>query len=160
MYANETAAQMTGSSSVQGMLAASSSGLVSKYELIDEQGQPLPLDQLPHQRVLAGEREVQVMIGYTTAGSPQPFRWSLVKSRPVLDEKGQLTMAVSIIHDVTERMMIERRKDEFISMTSHELKTPVTSLKGFTNVLQRRLTKQEDAQTLHYLARMDAQSAQ
>jgi signal transduction histidine kinase len=42
-------------------------------------------------------------------------------------------------------------------MTSHELKTPVTSLKGFTNVLQRRLARQEDTQGLHYLARMDAQ---
>ncbi|MFL5694081.1 MAG: sensor histidine kinase [Ktedonobacteraceae bacterium] len=54
-------------------------------------------------------------------------------------------------------MQTERRKDEFISMTSHELKTPVTSLKGFTNVLQRRLTKQGDEQGLHYLARIDAQ---
>lgn len=66
-------------------------------------------------------------------------------------------MIVTIIHDITERMMVERRKDEFISMTSHELKTPVTSLKGFTNVLQRRLTGQGDTQGLHYLARMDAQ---
>jgi signal transduction histidine kinase len=66
-------------------------------------------------------------------------------------------MVISIIHDITERMIVERRKDEFISMTSHELRTPVTSLKGFTNVLQRRLTKQGDAQGLHYLARMDAQ---
>ncbi len=66
-------------------------------------------------------------------------------------------MVISIIHDITERMMVERRKDEFISMTSHELKTPVTSLKGFTNVLQRRLTKQSDTQGLHYLSRMDAQ---
>jgi signal transduction histidine kinase len=52
----------------------------------------------------------------------------------------------------------EARKDEFISMASHELKTPVTSLKGFTNILQRRLGKQGgDEQTLHYLSVMNAQ---
>jgi signal transduction histidine kinase len=33
----------------------------------------------------------------------------------------------------------------------------VTSLKGFTNVLQRRLTQQGDEKTLHYLSRMDFQ---
>ncbi|TMD82672.1 MAG: HAMP domain-containing histidine kinase, partial [Chloroflexi bacterium] len=38
-----------------------------------------------------------------------------------------------------------------------ELKTPVTSLKGFTHVLQRQLTKLGDEQGLHFLARMDAQ---
>jgi PAS domain S-box-containing protein len=51
----------------------------------------------------------------------------------------------------------EQRKDEFIGMASHELKTPITALKGFTNVLQRRLSKQSDAQSLYYLARMDVQ---
>jgi signal transduction histidine kinase len=66
-------------------------------------------------------------------------------------------MVVTIIHDITERVVAEQRKDEFISMTSHELKTPVTSLKGFTQVLQRRLAKQGDQQALHYLSRMDAQ---
>ena len=66
-------------------------------------------------------------------------------------------MVVTIVHDITERVLAEHRKDEFISMTSHELKTPVTSLKGFTNVLQRRLAKQGDLQGLHYLSRIDAQ---
>jgi signal transduction histidine kinase len=75
----------------------------------------------------------------------------------MFDEKQTIIMVITIIQDITERVQTERRKDEFISMASHELKTPVTSLKGFTNVLQRRLAKQGDEQSLHYLARMDAQ---
>jgi PAS domain S-box-containing protein len=61
------------------------------------------------------------------------------------------------IRDITERKELEQRKDEFISMASHELKTPVTSLKGFTHLLQRRLAKQGDGQALHFLDRIEAQ---
>jgi PAS domain S-box-containing protein len=61
------------------------------------------------------------------------------------------------LRDITERKELERRKDDFINMASHELKTPVTSLKGFLTLLQRRLTIQREDQGLHYLARMDAQ---
>ncbi len=61
------------------------------------------------------------------------------------------------IRDISARKKLERQKDEFISMASHELKTPVTSLKGFLNLLQRRLTSHEDEKELHYLARMNAQ---
>jgi signal transduction histidine kinase len=42
-------------------------------------------------------------------------------------------------------------------MASHELKTPVTSLKGFLSLLQRSLTGHADERTLHYLARMNTQ---
>ncbi|HEV2580941.1 MAG TPA: GAF domain-containing protein, partial [Ktedonobacteraceae bacterium] len=157
LYANEAAAHMTGAASLQELLAASPLEVVSKYELIDERGEPLPSTQLTHRRVFAGEPEAQAVIGYREPGTGQPMRWSLVTSRPVRDENGQVALVISIVHDITERMLIERRKDEFISMASHELKTPVTSLKGFTNVLQRRLGKQGDELGLHYLARMDAQ---
>lgn len=62
------------------------------------------------------------------------------------------------LRDVTERNELEARKNAFISMASHELKTPVTSLKGFTQLLQRRLQRQQvDPQTLLFLDRMDAQ---
>src|SRR5258708_17376763 len=61
------------------------------------------------------------------------------------------------IRDITERKELEQRKDEFISMASHELKTPVTSLKGFLSLLQRRLATQDDEKALYYLARIDAQ---
>jgi PAS domain S-box-containing protein len=65
---------------------------------------------------------------------------------------------IGFVLDINERKELEKRKDEFIGMTSHELKTPVTSLKGFLGLLQRRLTTQGDEKALHYLARMDAQS--
>jgi signal transduction histidine kinase len=52
---------------------------------------------------------------------------------------------------------IERRTDHFIDMASHELKTPVTSLLGFTQVLQRRFTKRADEESLRLLTIMDTQ---
>jgi len=157
IYANEAAARMTGSASVQAMLETPPTGIVGRYELIDEQRQPFSHSRLTHARVLAGERDAQTIIGYKNTATGQPERWSLVKSSPVFGERGEVTMVVTIVHDITERILAEQRKDEFISMTSHELKTPVTSLKGFTNVLQRRLAKQGDEQGLHYLNRIDAQ---
>ncbi len=157
IYANEAAAQMTGYASVQDMLRTPPLGIVSRYEIVDEQGLPFPHSRLTHTRVVAGEREAQATIGYARIGSGQPERWSFAKSRPVFDEQGKMAMVITIIHDITERVLADRRKDEFISMTSHELKTPITSLKGFTGVLQRRLAKQGDEQGQHYLARMDEQ---
>ena len=59
--------------------------------------------------------------------------------------------------DITERRESERRKDDFIVMASHELKTPVTSLKGFTQILQSRHKKPGSEQDLHFLTRMDGQ---
>src|SRR5947207_7907218 len=83
---------------------------------------------------------------------------------PIKDAAGEIIGASAIARDISEQKRLQaelyeqqQRKDEFISMASHELKTPVTSLKGFTNVLQRRLTQQGDEQTLHYLSRMDFQ---
>ncbi|HTK08254.1 MAG TPA: PAS domain S-box protein [Ktedonobacteraceae bacterium] len=157
IYANEAAAQMTSSGSVQHLLAEQEPGILGKYELVDERGQPFSSSQFTHLRVLAGEPEAQAVIGYREANKQQPELWSLVKSRPVIGANGEVEMVITIIHDVTQQMSLERRKDEFISMTSHELKTPVTSLKGFAYVLQRRLEKQGDTQGAHYLARMDAQ---
>ena len=157
IYANEAAASMNGFASVQEMLGTSSQDVVALYEVMDEHGQPINSSQLTHKRVFAGEKEAQAIIGSRDKARKRPEHWSLLKSRPVFDDQGHVIFAITIIHDITESVLTERRKDEFISMASHELKTPVTSLKGFTHVLQRRLAKQGDEQGQQYLARMDAQ---
>jgi PAS domain S-box-containing protein len=69
----------------------------------------------------------------------------------------QTETCIGFVLDISERKALEQRKDEFISMASHELKTPITSLKGFLGLLQRLLAPQDDARTRHYLARMDTQ---
>jgi signal transduction histidine kinase/CheY-like chemotaxis protein len=41
------------------------------------------------------------------------------------------------IHDTTERARLERAKSEFVATASHELRSPLTSIKGFVELLQR-----------------------
>lgn len=41
------------------------------------------------------------------------------------------------IEDITDKKEIDRRKDDFLSIASHELKTPLTTIKGFVQLLKR-----------------------
>jgi signal transduction histidine kinase len=60
---------------------------------------------------------------------------------PVVTRDGTRVGKVAVYHDVTRERAIDRQKDEFLSLASHELKTPLTSIKGFTQVLLGRATK-------------------
>lgn len=73
------------------------------------------------------------------------------------DEKGKLRGFSHISHDITERKIIEKRKDEFIGMASHELKTPLTSIKVFTQILQKMLAKEKNTKAITYLLKMSIQ---
>src|SRR5581483_3291929 len=50
----------------------------------------------------------------------------------------------------------ELRRDDFIGIASHELKTPVTTIKAFTQILQKRFDNKED-EASRYLVKMDRQ---
>jgi PAS domain S-box-containing protein len=76
---------------------------------------------------------------------------------PVKDSAGNILGAAKIARDITERLELERRKDEFISMASHELKTPITTLKGWTQLVMRRFERKGLAEELPMLRKMDEQ---
>ena len=57
---------------------------------------------------------------------------------------------------MAERRELERRKDDFIAIASHELKTPVTALKAFAQFLRRRFVQAGDEQSAALLLKMDA----
>lgn len=83
--------------------------------------------------------------------------WVEAQSSVIKNERGSPVGVRGVAMDITERMMLEQRKDDFISIASHELKTPVTSIKVFTQILQRVLANQGDSTTLQYLSRMEEQ---
>jgi PAS domain S-box-containing protein len=59
--------------------------------------------------------------------------------------------------DISERKEFESQKDDFISIATHELKTPVTSIKAYAQVLQSRFAKEGNVQAVDMLIKMDAQ---
>ena len=68
--------------------------------------------------------------------------------------KTEIIGAVIAFRDITERQIVERMKDEFISVVSHELRTPLTSIHGSLGMLASGLlsTQPEKSQRLLEIA--------
>ncbi|MBC1649782.1 cell wall metabolism sensor histidine kinase WalK [Listeria booriae] len=54
---------------------------------------------------------------------------------PILSRTGSITGVIVLLHDITEIRRLENVRSEFVANVSHELKTPVTALKGFAETL-------------------------
>jgi two-component system phosphate regulon sensor histidine kinase PhoR len=85
------------------------------------------------------------------------FRWHLGNAVPYKNEHGKIIAWFGIATDINDQKIELEKKDDFISTVSHELKTPVTSLKGFTQLLIMTMRKDGNATTVAYLEKMDNQ---
>lgn len=65
------------------------------------------------------------------------YRWHLVRLMPILDEQDDIQLWVGTATDIQELRLLQQQKDDFISIASHELKTPITSLKASLQLLDR-----------------------
>jgi len=54
---------------------------------------------------------------------------------PIFNERKQLKGAVLVLYDISELKMLEKMRKDFVANVSHELKTPMTSIKGFAETL-------------------------
>ncbi|MDB5119009.1 MAG: hybrid sensor histidine kinase/response regulator [Sphingobacteriales bacterium] len=63
----------------------------------------------------------------------------------------------SLREEIEFRKLAENKKDEFISMASHELKTPLTSVKGYVHLIKKTVSKYEDTTINGYLTRTGLQ---
>jgi len=96
-------------------------------------------------------------------GGVSRFRWVVKGGRDVWVESQSTVIKDSlgtpigmrgVTIDITNVMEDVRRKDEFISMASHELKTPITSIKAFTQILKGT---HDETKRIEYLTKMESQ---
>jgi PAS domain S-box-containing protein len=80
-----------------------------------------------------------------------------ISAAPMFDEQRNVISIIAITSDITERRNLEKQKDDFMGIASHELKTPVTSLRAYAQVLERRFTKKNDTESAQLMQKMDAQ---
>jgi len=116
IYANDAAARLTGFASVQEVMNSSPADLIARYEVLDEEGNPFPLDRLPGRRALAGEEGVEEVIRYRILATGEE-RWTRVKAMPIFGERGTVLMAVNILSDITEN---RRAKESLRRVTEAE----------------------------------------
>ncbi len=74
-----------------------------------------------------------------------------VNASPIASHNKRIIAGASIIHDITPLREMELRKDDFINMASHELKTPITSMKLYIDSLLTKVKGYGDERALRSL---------
>ncbi|WP_315058643.1 response regulator [Chryseobacterium indoltheticum] len=79
--------------------------------------------------------ELEIRIKNIKSGE---FRYHLLRVTPV-HEENVIKNWVGTFTDIEDQKKVEKEKDEFLSIASHELKTPLTSIKAYVQLLDRKL---------------------
>jgi len=116
------------------------------------------------------DREENIQQWMRSIGSGEPFlyehrfrrhdgeyRWQLSRAIPQKDEKGNIQMWVGTSTDIDEIKKHDQQKDDFIKMASHELKTPVTTIKGYVQLLLKMHSNEKDPFLASSLSTIDKQ---
>src|SRR6266568_394719 len=84
-------------------------------------------------------------------------RTILINDQQIAYDNKQSDIILLSIEDVTQRRLIERQKDDFVGYVTHELKTPITTLWAFVQLLQGYHTKTGDKKSQFLLAKVAGQ---
>ena len=106
------------------------------FEILDIDGQKLPHEQWPFIRAIRGGdlcEEEEFILDF---GDRQ--RTVSLTVLPITNDRGAISSYVATGRDVTERSEEERRKDEFLSVASHELRSPLTPLAGLLQLSRKQ----------------------
>jgi signal transduction histidine kinase len=129
--------------------------LEETYDLLDEHGNKIRTKDIPVSRVLSGMKDAKATFCFKNKLTGKEF-WNLSHAKGIYKD-GQLQFIVTVFADITNRRILEKQKDDFLGIASHELKTPVTSLKVYTQTLQHIFRKEGNISASEKLVKMDNQ---
>ncbi len=85
------------------------------------------------------------------------YRWYLIRGLPLKEKEGHILKWYGTNTDVHEQKELEKQKDNFLGIASHELKTPVTSIKAYAQVMERMFLRMGDTKNAELVLKMDKQ---
>lgn len=97
---------------------------------------PEDLDRCLHVYTSSFDSRQNFYMEYRLLRHDGMYRWISDTGTPRFSSKGKFEGYIGSCIDIHESKLHEQRKDDFIKMASHELKTPVTSIKGYIQLLQ------------------------
>ncbi|MFD2555427.1 ATP-binding response regulator [Sphingobacterium tabacisoli] len=84
------------------------------------------------------------------------YHFHLLRIMPI--KEGQIVNSwVGTFTDIEDQKQIENKKDEFLSIASHELKTPLTSIKAYIQLLERMISLEGNTSASTYIHRAQDQ---
>ncbi len=84
------------------------------------------------------------------------FRFHLLRIAPIKEKNNNIKW-VGTFTDIDDQKQIEKKKDEFLSIASHELKTPLTSIKAYAQLLSRTIDAPEQDPSRKYINKVQHQ---
>lgn len=97
--------------------------------------------------------ELEIRIKNVISGH---YRYHLLRVTPVYDEHS-IKNWVGTFTDIDDQKKVEKEKDEFLSIASHELKTPLTSIKAYVQLLERKLKLDKDSSEAGFVTKVQGQ---
>ncbi|HAV03272.1 MAG TPA: hypothetical protein DCW95_08885, partial [Chryseobacterium sp.] len=85
------------------------------------------------------------------------YHWFLSRAFPDRAEDGTIRRWVGTSTDIDEMKKQEKQKNDFIKMANHELKTPVTTIKGYVQLLKKMRGNSEDQFLVNSLNTIEGQ---
>lgn len=121
---------------------------VDEPKVVNDQGETVPLPQLAHMQAKQSGHIAHGRYYYVTSrGKKIPVS---VTASPIVLEKLYLGTII-VFRDVTNEILVDKAKTEFVSLASHQLRTPLSAINWYTEMLLAGDAGQVNTEQLRYL---------